>query len=74
MIIILSSAEERYRKTSSFTRKVNLFEKDFVFIPVCRRFVRESCLFILNNLFYTIVIESVMVVLIGLLGTNISRF
>ena len=42
---ILSSAEERYKKASSFTRKLNLFDKDFIFIPVCRRCVRESCLF-----------------------------
>lgn len=70
---MLPSAEERYKKASSFTRKVNLFDKDFIFIPVCRRFVRESCLF-LYNLFYIILIESVMVDLIGPLGTNISSF
>ena len=33
------SAEERYRGAASFTRKVDIFEKDFLFIPVCRRFV-----------------------------------
>lgn len=33
---MLPSAEERYKKASSFTRKVNLFDKDFIFIPVCR--------------------------------------
>ena len=70
---ILSSAEERYKKASSFTRKVNLFDKDFIFIPVCRRCVRESCLFY-RIFFCIILIENVMVDLIGPLGTNISSF
>lgn len=33
---LLPSAEERYKKASSFTRNIDLFEKDFIFMPVCR--------------------------------------
>jgi len=34
--LILPSAKERYARASSFTTNVDLFEKDYIFIPVCR--------------------------------------
>lgn len=35
-IFAIPSAEERYAGASSFTNRVDLFKKDYVFIPVCR--------------------------------------
>jgi len=33
---VLPSAEERHAKACSFTRRVDIFKKEFLFIPVCR--------------------------------------
>ncbi|XP_068760105.1 sentrin-specific protease 7-like, partial [Montipora capricornis] len=33
---VLPSAEERYKRASSFTRRVNILDKGLIFVPVCR--------------------------------------
>lgn len=32
------SPDERYVEASKFTRRVDIFKKKFIFIPVCRRY------------------------------------
>lgn len=49
---LIYSADKRYAGASKFTRKVGIFKKKFVFIPVCRRYLIDT----VNSRIITIII------------------